>query len=184
MKIYLRASLIALVFAGILISIYFTLTKSGSQNAPNFDKIEAMETQGVPDFKFTTLKGNESNLSSLKGKVVLINFWASWCAPCIEEIPSMIKLAEKYGDQIEIIAISADAEIAEVNNFLKSFPEIEKPNIHIVWDEKKELMQLFEIDRLPESFLTNKDLKLARKILGSINWISQDTTDYIDKLVK
>jgi thiol-disulfide isomerase/thioredoxin len=138
----------------------------------------------LPEFSAKTLEGKELQLSQFKGKVVVVNFWASWCGPCIEEVPSLIKLLKAFPNDLELIAISGDSNQADIDSFMKSFPEMKTlPNIHVVWDEDKSLAQKYQIYRLPESFLLNKELKLIKKISGTIDWHTPDAIEYIKQVI-
>jgi thiol-disulfide isomerase/thioredoxin len=113
-----------------------------------------------------------------------VNFWASWCGPCIEEVPSLIKLLKTFPNELELIAISGDSNQADIDSFMKSFPEMKTlPNIHVVWDADKSLAQKYQIFRLPESFLLDKDLKLIKKISGTIDWHTEDAIAYIKQVI-
>lgn len=138
----------------------------------------------LPPFTAKALDGKEIQLSQFKGKVVVVNFWASWCGPCIEEVPSLIKLLKTFPNDLELIAISGDSNQADIDSFMKSFPEMKTlPNIHVVWDTDKSLSQKYQIYRLPESFLLNKDLKLIKKISGTIDWHTEDAISYIKQVI-
>ncbi|MBS1972204.1 MAG: TlpA family protein disulfide reductase [Bdellovibrionales bacterium] len=138
----------------------------------------------LPPFTAKALDGKEIQLSQFKGKVVVVNFWASWCGPCIEEVPSLIKLLKTFPNDLELIAISGDSNQADIDSFMKSFPEMKTlPNIHVVWDADKSLSQKYQIYRLPESFLLNKDLKLIKKISGTIDWHTEDAIAYIKQVI-
>lgn len=138
----------------------------------------------LPGFEAKTLTGNDINLSQFRGKVVVVNFWASWCGPCIEEVPSLIKLMKTFPNDVELIAISGDSNQADIDSFLKSFPEMKTlPNVHIVWDGDKSLSQKYQIYRLPESFLLDKELKLIKKISGTIDWHTDDALSYIKQVI-
>lgn len=146
--------------------------------------VDEMETKGLPSFEAKTIDSGLVRLEDLKGKIVILNFWASWCAPCIEEIPSLIKLVKEYKGQIQLVAISGDSNIEDIEVFLKSFPELRNENISIVWDHDRSLVQKFAVARLPESFVSSQDLKLAKKIIGTIDWYTPDSKAYIDSLLK
>ncbi|MGZ3747717.1 MAG: TlpA family protein disulfide reductase [Pseudobdellovibrionaceae bacterium] len=138
----------------------------------------------LSDFEVKNLQGVFLKLSQFKGKVIIINFWASWCGPCVEEVPSLIKLMKAFPDKLELIAISGDSTEEEIYSFLKSFPEMNiLPNIHVVWDKDKHLSQQYQIYRLPESLLLNKDLKLVKKVSGAIDWHTGDAIAYIQQLI-
>ena len=74
----------------------------------------------APEFKVKDLQGNDLNLASTRGKVVLLNFWATWCGPCRAEIPSLIALQEHYKDQLQIIGLVVDQDDEqELRSFVK-----------------------------------------------------------------
>ena len=144
--------------------------------------MDQMEKQGVPPIELQTLSGTPFNLSELKGKIVLINFWASWCAPCIDEFPSMIKLLEEFPDKMVLVAVSRDKTKEDIEVFLKSFPKIIRKNAVLLWDKDGALAKEYKIDRLPESFLTDRNLKLLKKIIGTLQWHTPDSVEYIKSL--
>jgi thiol-disulfide isomerase/thioredoxin len=116
------------------------------------------------DFKLKNLEGKEVELASFKGKVVLLNFWATWCGPCKAEIPGFVELQEKYKDKLTIVGYSVDdtAELA------KKYAEQYKMNYPILLGEGREDVQdaYGPIWGIPASFLISKDGKVCRKHMG------------------
>jgi len=116
------------------------------------------------DFKLKDLEGKEVELASYKGKVVLLNFWATWCGPCKAEIPGFVELQEKYKDQLTIIGYSVDdtAELA------KKYAAEYKMNYPILLGEGREDVQdaYGPIWGIPASFLISKDGRVCRKLMG------------------
>ena len=118
------------------------------------------------DFKLKDLDGKEVPLSTFKdsGKVVLLNFWATWCGPCKAEIPGFVKLQEKYKDKLTIVGYSVDdsAELA------KKFASEYKMNYPILLGEGREDVQdaYGPIWGLPSTFIISKDGKVCRKHIG------------------
>ena len=118
------------------------------------------------DFKLKDMDGKEVALSSFKdqGKVVLLNFWATWCGPCKAEIPGFVELQEKYRDQLVIIGYSVDdtAELA------KKYAAEYKMNYPILLGEGREDVQdaYGPIWGIPASFIISKDGKVCRKHMG------------------
>jgi thiol-disulfide isomerase/thioredoxin len=116
------------------------------------------------DFKLKDLEGKEVSLASYKGKVVLLNFWATWCGPCKAEIPGFVELQEKYRDQLTIIGYSVDdtAELA------KKYAAEYKMNYPILLGEGREDVQdaYGPIWGIPASFIISKDGKVCRKHMG------------------
>lgn len=116
------------------------------------------------NFKLKDLDGKEVELASFKGKVVLLNFWATWCGPCKAEIPGFVELQEKYRDQLTIIGYSVDdtAELA------KKYAAEYKMNYPILLGEGREDVQdaYGPIWGIPASFLISKDGAVCRKHMG------------------
>lgn len=184
--VYIRA-LIAVVIVGGLIAWGFVVWKDRSFNAAAETRLEAMdqmEQKGVPEIQAETLGGEKVLLADLKGKIVILNFWASWCAPCIEEFPSMLKITKEFNGDVVLVAASQDGQRADIDAFLKSFPEANSDLVKVVWDEKKEIAKTYNVDRLPESFLIGPDGKLVTKIVGTINWYSDESIAYLREILK
>lgn len=173
---------LGLVVVGLVgYSIY--QNRAASDTSGSAEKAALTLGDVVPDFQAQTILGKSLQLASFKGKPVILNFWASWCGPCVEEMPSLIKLVKAFPKDIELVAISGDSNIQDIESFLKSFPEMKTvPNIHVIFDEDKSLSQKYGIYRLPESFVLGKDLKVAKKISGTIDWNTQDALEYMKKL--
>lgn len=186
MKQHLKATVVVVVAAIICIWSYMSFVgpKISEGPSPAYSDLEKMEKTGVPNVKAKDLTGTSFELRSLQGKVVILNFWASWCSPCVEEVPSLIKLVKEFKGDIQLIAVSGDSSIEDIQVFLKSFPELKNVNIKIVWDEDRSLMKQFNISRLPESLVLDKDQKLVKKLVGSINWYNKDSVDYINGLIR
>ena len=118
------------------------------------------------DFKLKDMEGKEVQLSSFKdqGKVVLLNFWATWCGPCKAEIPGFIELQEKYRDKLTIIGYSVDDTAA----LAKKYADEYKMNYPILLGEGREDVQdaYGPIWGIPASFIISKDGKVCRKHMG------------------
>ncbi len=119
----------------------------------------------IPELTMTTLDGKTITTKELAGKVVIVNFWATWCAPCRAEIPDLVKLQDQYRDQLVIIGVlSEDEPGPHVSRFAADY----KMNYPIV-PETKELAAAFPgIYALPTTFMVGPDLKMMRKHIGQI----------------
>src|SRR5262245_30982218 len=109
------------VVVGGLLAVIFELVPSieTPQAAP---EAESTLTSKVYDFTLTTLEGKIVKLSDYKGKVVLVNFWETWCPPCVRETPALVRLYEKYKSQgFIIIGITSNSEEEKVKNFINRF---------------------------------------------------------------
>lgn len=184
MKVYLKASIVTAI-VGVAIVMLFMAWKEKTQSSAGVERlslIDGMEANGVPNIKGKTIDGKDFDLQDLKGKVVIINFWASWCGPCLEEFPSLITLVKKMAGKVVLVAVSEDNTKEEIDTFLKAFPEIKNSNIYVIHDDTREFGRSYNADRLPESFITGPDLKLKKKIVGTIDWNTPNAVEYLSGL--
>ena len=121
----------------------------------------------LPVFTLTDVSGNVIDQNAWKGKVVLLNFWATWCGPCRAEIPDLIKLQDTYRDQLVIVGLSVD-EGATALADVKSFVMNKKMNYPVaIVDEKIE--KLFGgISSIPSTFVLNTEGKIVQRHLGTL----------------
>ena len=153
--------------------------KSAKSAADSVSK--AAEGSAAPDFTVKDLDGKDVALSSLKGSVVLVNFWATWCPPCKEEIPSMIKLNQAMaGKAFRMLAISIDEGGKEaVDGFFKG-----NRDLPTYLDTEAKVSQLYGTTGVPETFIVDKKGKIRKKIVGGIDWNSAEVLSYLDLLMK
>ena len=119
----------------------------------------------VPTFTARDLDGREVSSSAWHGKVVIVNFWATWCGPCRAEIPDLVALQEKYRDQLQVIGISEDEGPAEG---VKQFAAQHKINYPVVMTTP-EIRQLFPgVSALPTSFILDRESRLVQKHVGML----------------
>lgn len=151
---------------------------------------EFAEGTEVPDVNLTLLDGSQKKLSELRGKVVLLNFWASWCPPCIAELPDLIELADSYPQEIELVLLSNDVQKRDIDKFTDRMEEsiqerIDLPNVTMAWDKGGKITrETFQTFQLPETIIIDKDGMMVRKIVGVIDWDSDDIKSYIADLGK
>tara|TARA_B100000989_G_scaffold131014_1_gene97280 strand:- start:212 stop:721 length:510 start_codon:yes stop_codon:yes gene_type:complete len=125
-------------------------------------------------------QNNQLNLEDYKGNLILLNFWATWCAPCKEEMPSLDLLQEhKNLDNLKIFAINIGQDNLE--NSKKFFGDLKIKNLGIYFDTPTTLAKKFGLRGIPTSILLNKDgLEFAR-IVGSINFSEKKFIDWLAK---
>jgi cytochrome c biogenesis protein CcmG, thiol:disulfide interchange protein DsbE len=131
------------------------------------------------------LDGKPSRLSSLRGKVVVLNFWATWCPPCVEETPSLNRLQKYIASRNGVIVgIAADEDIAAYDKFLRDqsvgFPTFRDPGTK---DNHSPLAGLYGTTMYPETYVIDRHGKIARKFIGFQRWDSPDMLAYFDALL-
>jgi thiol-disulfide isomerase/thioredoxin len=125
------------------------------------------EPMEVPAFTVTDLDGKTVSFADLRGKVVLVNFWATWCPPCRAEIPDLVKLQDKYRDKLVILGISEDEEISPQE--VKAFAAAQKMN-YVVAMSTPELSKIFKgVSALPTTFVIDPDGKIQQRHVGMLN---------------
>jgi thiol-disulfide isomerase/thioredoxin len=131
----------------------------------------------APDF--TVSDGQKTvRLSELRGKPVLLNFWATWCPPCVQETPALVALQQQLGDKVVILAVSMDEDA----DAYKAFTAKRMPGLLTVRDPDKKSSALYGTFAYPESFLIDKDGKIQRKFIGAVEWTSPEMIEYFKKL--
>jgi len=112
--------------------------------------------KAAPAFTAKDTKGNELSLSDYKGKVVLLDFWASWCVPCREEFPFLIRFYEAHQkENFIIIAVNIDDKEENMKDFLSNFDI--PPLYPVIWDNEKKIPPLYELESMPTSIFIDKN---------------------------
>jgi thiol-disulfide isomerase/thioredoxin len=128
--------------------------------------------------EFSLSDGSQSvDLANLRGKIVLVNFWASWCAPCIEELPTLIELQRKM-PEVTVVAISTDEDEGAYKRFLAEH----HIDLKTVWDGKQRVNALYGTFRYPETYVIDRKGMLRRKFIGPQTWTSPEIMEYLAKL--
>jgi peroxiredoxin len=131
----------------------------------------------APDFELPALDESAPlELSRLRGRVVLLNFWATWCKPCEDEMPAMERLYRRLAPEgFELLAVSVDADVEPVREFRErlalSFP--------ILLDPEQEVARRYQTFRFPESLLIGPDGLVVERYIGSKEW---DADAYVERI--
>lgn len=173
---HIRA-LLTVIAAGIMLLAAFFYWRELSEN-----EVPQRQIPEIVGYELKNIAGETFKVPT--GKVVVVNFWASWCAPCVEEIPSMVKLVNAMSGSLSIVAISGDSALDEVTIFLKSFPDFSGPHIQVVWDENWTLSRSFGVGRLPESYIYDSKGSFVRKVVGSIDWSTPEAIEFMKSLIR
>ncbi len=124
----------------------------------------------LPDASFTLPNGERTSLHSYKGKTTLIHFWASWCPPCLPEIPELISLAKSYPDSVTILAFSLDKTKADMDRFFKVKFGTLPTNFIPIWDENGAIArdQFYSLS-YPETYIMGCHGDLRDKVIGAVS---------------
>jgi len=130
----------------------------------------------APDF--TVSDGSSTiRLSNYHGKVVLLNFWASWCGPCIQETPALQQLHRDRPD-LQIVGVSVDTDEGSYRRFLKRFG-VDTPN---VMDPEQKAAKLYHTDGWPETYIIDRNGIIRRKIVGDPDWSNPEIRTFLKNL--
>lgn len=156
-------------------------TQAASDRTPKTSLTPVIDRTPAPNFTLPDLSGNALQLSTLKGKVVLVNFWATWCAPCRKEMPSLNRLWEKLTPHgVQVIAVDVGEQASEVRAFLT---ELAEPlGFPIVFDQTMQVVTQWRIKGLPTTVLIDKRGRMAYTALGDRDWDAPDIVDVVRQL--
>lgn len=142
----------------------------------------AQATQKAPDFTLEDMQGKKVSLSDFKGKIVIINFWATWCPPCIEEMPSMEQLHQKFkGEDFVLLAVNVEEMSRSlVEGFLKKNPF----TFPVLLDEDAVVQQLYGAYRFPETLIVDRNGMVVTRVIGGRDWMDPEIVRVIDFMVK
>lgn len=174
--------LIVAIIIGFLFIMDMTLLKDNGlvENTANNEKYEKIENpndlpvgleveERAPSFELTTLDGEKISSDDLKGKKVLLNFWATWCPPCKEEMPDMQNLYEEYKDEdVAVVGVnvtSTEKNREDVEKFVKEY----QLTFPILMDEIGEVTHQFEILSFPTTYFIDSDGVIRSKVIGALS---------------
>ena len=132
----------------------------------------------APDF---TVQDSDRKvaLSDFRGKVLVLNYWATWCAPCVEEIPSLVKMQQRMKDKnVVVLAVSVDVDDAAYHRFLKDH----QVDFLTVRDPDQKANNLYGTFKFPETYIIDRNGIVRRKFIGPVDWNEPEVVDFLNKL--
>jgi cytochrome c biogenesis protein CcmG/thiol:disulfide interchange protein DsbE len=132
----------------------------------------------APDF---TVQDDQSKvtLSELHGQVVVLNFWATWCAPCVEEVPSLVEMQRRLKAKgVTVVAVSVDADEGAYRQFVRDH----NVNLLTVRDPDQKSSSLYGTHLYPETYVIDRNGVMRRKFIGAVDWTEPEITDFLSKL--
>ena len=160
----------ALLLVGCVYLTILSACYSGSRpprigsNAPDFTVQDAERTVKLSDFR---------------GQVVVLNFWATWCPPCVEEMPSLVEMQRRMKAKgVTVVAVSMDVDQSAYRQFLKDH----NVNLLTVRDPGQKSNNLYGTFKFPETYVIDRNGVMRRKFIGAVDWTEPEITDFLSKL--
>jgi len=135
----------------------------------------------APNFTITTAQGHVRHLTDYRGRVLVLNFWATWCPPCVEEVPSLNLLQRRLeGTPVTVLAISVDQDAAAYQRFLQTYGIL----FPTARDADAEIPHRYGTVRYPETYIIDPHGRVTRKIVGPTDWNNPEMVQYLRDLAR
>ncbi len=171
-RLWHKAGVCAAIFLGVAICTV-SCTK---------DKGKVEDGGRAPDFTLSSIQGDRISLSALRGKVVVVEFWATWCPPCRESIPDLNKVYEKFrGRNFELLAISVDKGV-DAPSSLRAFVNEYGVVYPVLWDDNN-VNSLYNVSGIPVMFVIDKEGYVVKKHTGFAPGLSEMLSNVVEALL-
>lgn len=181
----------AVLFALLFVVALLLFTEHFFENAVTVDEVKDGRTREqvksevgflAPEFTVRSLDGRRVRLSDFKGRVVVLNLWATWCAPCRVEMPSIENLYRRFRSEgLAVLAVSLDkGDVQKVRDFAAEY----RLSFPVVIDADGEVESRYQTLTIPTTFVIDKHGRVAAKVDGAKNWQSDETFEALDFLLK
>ena len=178
------------IILGLLILVALTLLVLRSQNPSrgneklenNFNQVKPEVGYLAPSLTLRNLKGNIEGFDDHRGKVIVVNFWATWCAPCVREMPSFEALYRRYRSQgLTLLAVSLDkGNSAKVQDFVDKY----KLSFPVLLDSEGIAEKLYPSHTIPFTYVIDKQGRVAARVDGAKDWNSPETFKAVEYLLQ
>jgi len=161
-------------FGSLSLACFFLVILSGCYSGSRPPRIGS----NAPDF---TVQDSDRSvtLSRYRGQVVVLNFWATWCPPCVEEMPSLVEMQRRMKPKgVTVIAVSMDVDQGAYNQFIKDH----NVNLLTVRDPNQKSNTLYGTSKFPETYIIDRNGVMRRKFIGAVDWSTPEITDFLSKL--
>ncbi|HDZ49746.1 MAG TPA: TlpA family protein disulfide reductase [Candidatus Aerophobetes bacterium] len=190
MKLRKRSTVVLVLLIAIsIVFLYLYLSYMKEKRVEEVDYGTLFSSLGIqeitpplkaPDFTLKNLEGFSVSLKDFAGKVVFLNFWATWCGPCRDEMPSMEKLWQRFKEEaFVILAVDLREEKEEVNSFMKDYGL----TFPVLLDSRGEVGSMFGVRAIPTTYLIDSEGRIVGKALGARDWANEDAFDLIEHLL-
>jgi thiol-disulfide isomerase/thioredoxin len=165
--------------AALVLWLAFATVFTASAYASN-EAVRWPEGQPTPELSLADSKGREWKLADLRGKVVIINFWASWCEPCRAEMPSLQSLAELYGADLVVLAVN----FKERDNKVAQFAQAAGLSLPMPMDRDGAVAARWGVKVFPSSIMVGRDGKARTRVTGEVDWTGREAARWLEPLLK
>lgn len=164
-KITLRKTIIIIMT---MFALCLSLTACGNRSSTKNENSYGAVSEGeeMRDFTGELVGGGELKLSDLKGKVILLNFWATWCGPCVGEMPAFPKLVEKYGDDLALVTVNVGENAETIQEFLD---KNSYSDLTVFLDEDYAISDLYPSDGIPYTIIIDREGVISAIGLGAFD---------------
>jgi peroxiredoxin len=167
----------------VLVSVLFVAVPAGvtAEEAAPFDFTYPKQRLEAPAFQLQDLNGNDVSLDAYRGKVILVHFWATFCIPCLGEMPVLESLWQQYGGEgLVILGIAGDRGNTEI---VREFAEKTGVSFPVVHDSDGRVRNQYEVAALPTSYLVGRDGKISGRAIGTRSWDEPGGREVIEILL-
>lgn len=187
----LSAVAVAVLLAALALVVFMQLPGSGggqkaegsvSIATPTAKMRSVAAGKVATEFKLRDLGGHEVSLSSMRGKVVFLNLWATWCEPCRREMPSIEKLYEKFGKDKSFV-ILAVSEDSDGSTAVAPYVKQSGYKFEILLDPRNDVGEAYNVSGIPETFVIDRDGRIVAHHLGPYDWANPDIRDALQELI-
>lgn len=173
------AVLALLVIAGVCLS--GKEVRAEKTPAAAFGVQEYSRPDAAIDFILTDFRGRKVSLREFRGKTVMLNFWATWCGPCIEEMPSMEKLHQQFKDRgLVVLAVAAGEKPQDVKDFMREY----QLTFLALVDSNEEVVGAYNVRSIPLTYFINPKGEVVGKIFGGRQWDQEAAIRYVNSLLQ
>jgi peroxiredoxin len=156
-------------------ALFFAGQQGGKRAAP------VREGDPAPEFRLTALNGQTVSLASLRGKVVMVHFWATWCPPCVEELPVLDQMYRSlFGSDLEVLAVSVDEGGPEG---VGAFIQRNRISLPVLRDPDHAVANSYGTFKFPETYLVDRQGVVRKKIIGALDWSRPEAAALVRELL-
>ena len=161
-------------FSGSIAVVLIIFLLSGCYGGSRLPRVGS----AAPDF---TVRDSDRTvtLSQFKGQILVLNFWATWCPPCVEEMPSLVRMQQRMQSKaVTVLAVSIDVDESNYRRFLKDH----NVNLLTVRDPDQKTNSLYGTSKFPETYIIDRQGVVRRKFIGAVDWTAPDVIDFLSRL--